>query len=105
MWEKKKKIPTGAGLATAAPSSRNRSFRAPERVITAKSQGTKVRRGERRGENKNPSTTPRGVRMGIARSRKPLRDTNTPEPFADIAIGKSIGNILRSGKGAYAVVY
>jgi hypothetical protein len=43
--------------------------------------------------------------MGIARSRKPLRDTNTPEPFADIAIGKSIGNILRSGKGAYAVVY
>jgi len=64
IWEKKKKIPTVAGFATAAPISLNRSFRAPDNVITAKSQGTKNLSGRKETKKRETQHHAQGSKEG-----------------------------------------
>jgi hypothetical protein len=69
MRELKKKKKRGRGEESALPSSPARSFKAPDRVIKAKSQGTKGLNSRKKPGRKTPSTTPEIASKGMPRSR------------------------------------
>jgi hypothetical protein len=67
IWLVIKKSKIGRGFFTAAPNSEAVSFKAPEKVITAKRTITKGRRFIKTPGRNKPSATARGVVTGIKR--------------------------------------